>query len=129
MNIGSQQNNSFEMDDDFPLLELVFQYRSLRHVDPESEPHFSHSKAELWCYRKFQSFELVSRTMCQISIRILNLLVVHKSSVEGFHLGTLNAMMEAFPLEGFCFANHSSDILDRFDAEELLDLDEVVLCD
>ena len=103
MNIGSQQNNSFEMDDDFPLLELVSQDRSLSHMDPESEAHFSHSKAERWCSCKFQSFELVSRTLCQISIRILYLLVVHKSSVEGFHLGTLNAMMEAFPLEGSCF--------------------------
>ena len=33
-----------------------------------------------------------------------------------------------FPLEGFCFANQCSDILDEFDAQDL-DLDEVGVCD
>jgi len=35
-----------------------------------------------------------------------------------------------FPLEGFCFANQCSDILDEFDAQERFEqLDEVGVCD
>ena len=81
-------------------------------------------------YWKFLMFKPAFLTLSQNSISILYLLIVHKSSVHGSisfrGFGCTNGSI--FPYIGFCFVNHSSVILDGFDVEELLDLDEVVLC-
>ena len=93
----------------------------------KSEPHFSHSKAEL----VFLEISLIQtgiiNFVADINTHTLNVgcsqVICGRISLQGL----LNAMVE---VEVFCFVNQCSDILDEFDAQERFEqLDEVGVCD
>ena len=84
----------------------------LQSCAPENQSVFFFAAKQNYCYWKILLFELALLTLSQTSIPILYLLVVHKSSVEGFNFGGFwMRWWKHFSLEGFVLWTNALTVL------------------